>query len=437
MGKKINKEKILDLVRNKGLTLAQVRRKFRLTDKQLRSIIKVREMMSAWNEWARVEVEARYLEGQTFDKINKDFGWNGNKANSLFTSEERKALRYKRLEKVRPKVVKDYLRGLTQEELSSRYGMSKPQLRPLLEGIEKPKLIHNVVPMIIDHYNGDTVDDLSIKYDLDPVFIEKHLDRQKEVSSKGVVYYDVVVDYCINNMSLKDLSAKHGVSKQCWMSHLKTYGYVSHREDKIANLPVQDVVDAYESGESIQSLVSTHHLSHPSIKKILIENGVVLREWMLSTEQRKRIVDLYAQFKTAKQISKEIGTSQETVFRVLNENAVTIRKARDYNTNSNPVYLPRDEIITLKAEGLSWEDLADKYGVCSTTVRNHVNGKVKYKPKYHDPQPRYTPHPPTRPKTPLAPSPPEVQEIIQAFEQGADLQEIVKRFGDQIKKMVD
>ena len=325
--------------------------------------------------------------------------------------------------KIKSEVIKDYRRGLTKRELRSKYDISYPTLQTLLEGIEKPDLKHNVVPIIIDHYNGATIDDLSIKYDLDPVFIEKYIGRNKKRSRyEGVVYYDMVVDYCINNMRAEEISAKHGVSRQCLMAFLKHYGGVSHRENRISSIPTQDVVDAYESGKSISSIARTHHSSYHVIKNILLDNGVELREGSFTLKQQNRIVSLYAQFKTARQIGREFEVSQQTVLRVLKENDVTIRKNRDYSRSNKRDYLPRDEIFALKNEGWTWDEIADKYGVCRATVRNHARGVVKYNPKYH-----------AQPKTLLTP----ISEIIQAYKQGADTQEIMERFGDQIKKMVE
>ena len=423
MVKKIIKEKILELVRNKGLKPAQVREELGLSQYKLRAIISVKEIMSVWNEWARDEVESRYVDGQTFEQINFNLGWAKNKANSLFTPRERKALRNKRDWKRRSELIKDYHRGLTKRELRSKYDLSYPTLKTMLEGIEKPDLKHNVVPIIIDHYNGATIDDLSIKYDLDPVFIEKYIERNKKRSrNEGVVYYDMVVDYCINNMESEEISAKHGVSKQCLMAFLKHYGGVSHRENRISSIPTQDVVDAYESGQSISSIASTHHSSYSVIKNILLSNDVEIREGAFTLKQKNHIVSLYAQFKTAKQVGKECGTTENAVLRLLKKNGVKIRKSSEYKTNQLPVYLPREEIIALKDEGWTWDEIADKYGACSATVRNHANGVVKYNPKYH-----------AQPKTLLTPT----SEIIQAYKQGADTQEIMERFGDQIKKMVD
>ena len=332
-------------------------------------------------------------------------------------------------EALREKFLYDLKRGLTYGEIAKRYDTYPQIVSRVLSGIKKPDLRHHVVPLIIDHYNGASIDDLSTKYDLDPTFVEKLIKRHQGVSSRGVVFYDLVVDYCVHQINITNLSEKYGASRQGLLGQLKTYGYMSHKEVKLSNFPLEDVISAYESGESLDSLSSTYHMASCTIKKVLLNNGVRLRYVRPTTKQIARMKKLYAQSKTAKEIGDELGFASSTVRKWLKDNGVTVRKGGSYSTPSKPTHIPRDELLALRDEGWSLHQLADEYGVSHGTINNHLSGRVKYKPKYHATQ--------SRPDPSSHEASSEIQEIIQAYEQGADLQEIMARFGDQIKKMVD
>jgi lambda repressor-like predicted transcriptional regulator len=331
-------------------------------------------------------------------------------------------------ETLRVKFLYDLKRGLTYGEIAKRYDTYPPLVSRVLGDIIKPNMKHHVVPLIVDHYNGATIDELSLKYDLDPMFVEKQIVRQQSCDN-GVVFYDVVVDYCIHEINITTLTEKYGVSRQGLQEQLKRYGYVSHREIKLSNLPLEDVIESYESGETISRLSSTHEVGGETIKQILLDNGVRLRKVQPSTKQISLMKKLYARSKSAKEIGDELGFHPNTVLKALKDNGVTIRKAGSYKTSSKSAHIPRDELRALREEGWSLHQLADKYGVSHGTITNHLSGKVKYNPKYHA-TPSSSDHSSHEPSS-------EVQEIIQAYEQGADLQEIMARFGDQIKKIVE
>lgn len=90
----------------------------------------------------------------------------------------------------------------------------------------------------------------------------------------------------------------------------------------------------YQSGDSVYKLAEDFGCHRSTISAVLKRNGVeVSHKASTKPELVKRVIELYAEMKTPKEVGAIVGLDCGTVRQVLKENGIYIRKSWEYPKN--------------------------------------------------------------------------------------------------------
>lgn len=143
-----------------------------------------------------------------------------------------------------------------------------------------------------------------------------------------------------------------------------------HKSDYII-LPTEDIVERYNNKEGLRSLADRYGVSHETIRKRLIEEGVILRSRgkELGREDKKipkkDMVSLYKKGFTIKELAKLYSVSTTLIYKRLIALGVEIVDPRE-------IKLPEREMIDLYEQGWSQYKLADRYNTSVMTINRRL-----------------------------------------------------------------
>ena len=106
---------------------------------------------------------------------------------------------------------------------------------------------------------------------------------------------------------------------------------IKQQQKKLTELETRTICERYKNGASSYELAKEFGCHRRTICDALKRNGVeVSHQASKKPELTKRIIELYAEYKTPKEIGAIVGIGCDTVRKVLKENGIYIRKSWEY-----------------------------------------------------------------------------------------------------------
>ena len=129
---------------------------------------------------------------------------------------------------------------------------------------------------------------------------------------------------------------------------------IKQQQKTLTEFEIQSVIQKYQNGASSYDLAKEFGCHRRTITDTLKRNGVeVSHQAAAKPELVKRIIELYAEMKTPKEVGAIVGVGGDTVRKVLKENGIYIRKSWEYpkgtkKHKSLPKTLATSEKLMLK-----------------------------------------------------------------------------------------
>ena len=109
---------------------------------------------------------------------------------------------------------------------------------------------------------------------------------------------------------------------------------IRQKQKALSEIEIQAVCKRYQSGDSVYKLAEDFKCHRSTISAVLKRNGVeVSHKASTKPELVKRVIELYAEMKTPKEVGAIVGLDCGTVRQVLKENGIYIRKSWEYPKN--------------------------------------------------------------------------------------------------------
>lgn len=106
---------------------------------------------------------------------------------------------------------------------------------------------------------------------------------------------------------------------------------IRQKQKTLSEIEVQMVCKRYQSGDSVYELAKDFECHRSTISAVLKRNGVeVSHRASAKPELVKKVIELYAEMKTPKEIGTIVGLDCGTVRQVLKDNKIHIRKSWEY-----------------------------------------------------------------------------------------------------------
>ena len=81
---------------------------------------------------------------------------------------------------------------------------------------------------------------------------------------------------------------------------------------------------AYEAGASLATIAAERKSNKQSVRRVLVEAGVEIRQQGLSEEQASEVVQRYLEGYSGREVAAEFGVGTATVWRTLKEAGVPV-----------------------------------------------------------------------------------------------------------------
>lgn len=106
---------------------------------------------------------------------------------------------------------------------------------------------------------------------------------------------------------------------------------IKQQQKNLSELEIQTICKKYQSGSSSYELAKEFNCHRSTITATLRRNGIeVSHKATTKPELVKRVIELYAEMKTPKEVSSIVGINEGTVRSILHDNNVYIRKSWEY-----------------------------------------------------------------------------------------------------------
>lgn len=106
---------------------------------------------------------------------------------------------------------------------------------------------------------------------------------------------------------------------------------ITQQQKTLSELEIRTICERYKNGTSSYELAREFGCHRRTISDALKRNGVeVSHRASTKPELVKRIIELYADYKTPKEIGAIVGVGSDTVRNVLKDNGIYIRKSWEY-----------------------------------------------------------------------------------------------------------
>lgn len=105
----------------------------------------------------------------------------------------------------------------------------------------------------------------------------------------------------------------------------------TQHQKRLSKLEIQTICERYQNGASIYKLAADFGCHRRTISDTLKCNGIEVSHLASKKpELVKKIIELYAEMKTPKEVGAIVGINGDTVRKVLKENGIYIRKSWEY-----------------------------------------------------------------------------------------------------------
>lgn len=106
---------------------------------------------------------------------------------------------------------------------------------------------------------------------------------------------------------------------------------ITQQQKTLSELEIRTICEKYKNGASSYELAKEFGCHRRTISDALKRNGIeVSHRASTKPELVKRIIKLYAEYKTPKEVGALVGIGDDTVRKVLKENGIYIRKSWEY-----------------------------------------------------------------------------------------------------------
>jgi len=131
-------------------------------------------------------------------------------------------------------------------------------------------------------------------------------------------------------------------------------------------IPRQEARALYDGGSGVKDLADLYGCSAAAVREILYQAGATLRNNYRHDVTQELVAKMYRQGATGVAIAKELGTSQATIYKRLDDEGVERRKRVTShprrNKRRNPV--PPEEAAAMYRKYGSISSVAEKLGIC-------------------------------------------------------------------------
>ena len=106
---------------------------------------------------------------------------------------------------------------------------------------------------------------------------------------------------------------------------------IKQQQKNLSELEIQTICKKYQGGSSSYELAKEFNCHRSTITAALRRNGIeVSHKAATKPELVKRVIGLYAEMKTPKEVGAIVGITGDTVRRILKENGIHIRRSWEY-----------------------------------------------------------------------------------------------------------
>ena len=106
---------------------------------------------------------------------------------------------------------------------------------------------------------------------------------------------------------------------------------IKQQQKNLSELEIQTICKKYQGGSSSYELAKEFNCHRSTITAALRRNGIeVSHKTATKPELVKRVIELYAEMKTPKEVGTIVGITGDTVRRILKENGIHIRRSWEY-----------------------------------------------------------------------------------------------------------
>ena len=113
---------------------------------------------------------------------------------------------------------------------------------------------------------------------------------------------------------------------------------ITQQQKTLSELEIRTICERYKNGASSYELAREFGCHRRTISDALKRNGVeVSHRASTKPELVKRIIELYAEYKTPKEVGAIVGIGSDTVRKVLKDNGIYIRKSWEYPKSRNDI----------------------------------------------------------------------------------------------------
>lgn len=106
---------------------------------------------------------------------------------------------------------------------------------------------------------------------------------------------------------------------------------IRQKQKNLSGIEIQSICKRYQSGDSVYKLAKDFDCHRSTISAVLKRNGVeVTHLASKKPELVKKVIDLYAEMKTPKEVGAIAGINEGTVRQIFKDNNIHIRKSWEY-----------------------------------------------------------------------------------------------------------
>lgn len=152
--------------------------------------------------------------------------------------------------------------------------------------------------------------------DLSETYSNNHKIIRDFVKSHATTPVNSSIEQCINNTPY---------DPNCIVKTIK------QQQKNLSDLEIQTICKKYQSGSSSYELAKEFNCHRSTITAALRRNGIeVSHKAATKPELVKRVIELYAEMKTPKEVGAIVGITGDTVRTILKESGIYIRRSWEY-----------------------------------------------------------------------------------------------------------
>ena len=110
--------------------------------------------------------------------------------------------------------------------------------------------------------------------------------------------------------------------------------HIRQKQKNLSDIEIQTICKRYQSGDSVYKLAKDFDCHRSTISAVLKRNGIeVTHQASKKPELVKKVIELYSEMKTPREVGAIAGINEGTVRQILKENNIYIRKSWEYPKN--------------------------------------------------------------------------------------------------------